>query len=118
MKKYRTLYLIIVCFLAGGCGILDFGRDVKVTYVVNGNAQNVMINYSVGAEGVDQEKGVTLPWEKEVTVRKGREIYVLARSLQERETTLTSQIVKNGNIIESTTVEASFAVAVAKTKIR
>lgn len=88
-----------------------------MTYEVTGNADNVMVNYSVGSDGVDQEKSVDLPWSIETEVRSGREIYVMARSLHEGERQLTAKIIKDGEVLDSTSVDTSFAVAIAKTKI-
>jgi len=118
MLKLKFQTILVISILVAGCDTLNWRSNVKVTYEVTGTANNVMINYSSGSDAVDQEKAIELPWSREVEVKRGREIYIMSRSLHEGERQLTAKILKDGEILDSTEVNASFAVAIARAKAK
>lgn len=115
MLKFRPLIsAIVIAITLSGCNPLDWFSNVTVEYQVSGTASDVIINFAEGSETVSQVRDVELPWSKEVEVKSGREIHILARSIESSETTITAEILKDGEVIASETTESAFAVAVAK----
>lgn len=87
-------------------------KDYKVKYRVTGSASPASLTIRNASGGIDQMK-VSIPWETEFTAqpRTSRSLYLAAQKQDEYNGSLKTEILVNGEVVQSGETNASYGIA-------
>jgi hypothetical protein len=83
----------------------------SVTYFVEGSARSASLTYSNEQGGTEQDK-VMLPWQKTMSVKEGRFLYLSAQN-QDQYGDITVRITVNGREVKRSTATGAYSIASA-----
>jgi hypothetical protein len=115
-KGKGCLIALIVLFVFGiivAIIISSGGSDLtngKVTYVVEGTTTKASVTYSTNMGSQEQLGEVDLPFKKDVEVKYGIPLVILAQNKNDAGS-ITCRILVNGKEIQSSTSEGAYVIA-------